>query len=283
MKSLFRKIRQTAEMVKFSHSIFALPFALASMLIAAGGIPPGRLVFLVIMAMVTARNAGMSFNRWLDASIDAKNPRTASRHIPRGLLSPGFVLAFSIVNAALFVWVASRINMLCFWLSFPTLGVLFFYSHTKRFTSLSHLVLGLALGMSPIGAWIAVTGTLAFAPVLLGVAVVFWVAGFDMIYATQDYDFDRKEGLHSLVVRLGLKNALRVARVFHAATVVLLLLFGNLLSLGWPYFLTWVLISLLFLYEHSLVKADNLSRINAAFFNVNGFISILFLAGVILS
>lgn len=277
------KLRQTLEMIKFSHTIFALPFALASMLVAAEGLPSLRTVTLLVLAMVAARSAGMSFNRFIDASLDAKNPRTASRHIPAGILSRRFVLLFSLMSGVLFVASCFLINRVCFLLSPLALGILILYSFTKRWTDWSHLVLGLALGISPPAAWIAVTGTLSLEPVLLGLAVLFWVAGFDVIYATQDYEFDQKEGLHSLVARFGIARALWISRVFHGLALAFLLLFGQGASLGWIYKLTVALIGILFLYEHSLVKPQDLSRVNAAFFNVNGYISLLFLSGVTLS
>lgn len=285
--ALFKKIRQRilelGELVKFSHTIFALPFALASLLIASGGPPEARLFFLIVAAMVCARTAGMSFNRYSDAPFDARNPRTASRQIPAGLLSKKFVLLFSIANAILFVLLTALINRPCLALSPAALLLVYGYSLTKRFTDWSHLVLGMVLGASPIAAWIAVTGRISFEPVLLGSAVLFWVAGFDIIYATQDYEFDRREGLHSLVVRYGIARSLWIARLFHLATLIFLTLFGKLLHFGFAYHLTMILILFLFIYEHSLVSPRDLSRVNAAFFNVNGFISLLFLAGVILS
>jgi 4-hydroxybenzoate polyprenyltransferase len=279
--SALSRIRDVGAMLKISHTVFALPFALASMLLAAGGLPSWRLILLIVLAMFLARNAGMSFNRYLDADSDAKNPRTASRHIPRGLLSRRFVLLFSLVNAALFAAVSWKINRLCFLLSPVALALLFSYSFMKRVTDFSHLVLGLVLGSSPIAAWAAVRGELSWEPFLLGLGVLFWVAGFDMIYATQDYDFDRRAALRSLAVRLGVGGALRWARVFHAAGIALLLAFGGVLHLGWIYHLSVLIIALLLAYEHSLVSEKDLSRVNAAFFNVNGFISLLFLAGVV--
>lgn len=280
---MISKIRQLGEMIKVSHSIFALPFALAAMLLAADGVPSFRTFFLIFLAMVAARNAGMSFNRYLDAEIDARNPRTAERHVPAGIFSKKFVFAFSLLNALAFGAVTFFINPLAFHLSPIALGIIYLYSWTKRFTHWSHLFLGLALGISPIGAWIAVTGTISPESILLGTAVIFWVAGFDIIYATQDHEFDRREGLHSLVVRFGVSKALWISRLFHLITVVLLLIFGQRLHLGWAYDLSWLLILFLFGYQHSIVSAKNLTRVNAAFFNVNGFISLIFLAGVVLS
>ncbi len=280
---IISKIRQLAELLKISHTIFALPFALASMLIAARGLPSARLVVLVVAAMVVARNAGMAFNRYLDADIDAKNPRTAGRHIPRGLFSKKFVLLFSLANAAAFVAISRFINPLCFLLSPVALLLLYSYSYMKRFTNWSHLVLGCVLGSSPVAAWLAVKGSFSPEPFLLAAGVVFWVAGFDIIYATQDYDFDREQGLHSLVVRLGVTRALLCARLFHATTLILFFAFGAITHLGWIYNSSLTLIAALLVYEHSLVSAKDLSRVNAAFFNVNGFISLLFFAGVALS
>jgi 4-hydroxybenzoate polyprenyltransferase len=282
-RKVISKIREVSEMLKISHTIFALPFALAAMLVAQNGFPSLRIVLLIILAMFTARNAGMAFNRYLDADIDAKNPRTAARHIPQGLLSRKFVLAFSLLNAALFVTVAWKINRLTLILSPVALLLLFSYSYMKRITDLTHLILGTVLGSSPIAAWIAVRGSLSWEPFLLGAGVLFWVAGFDVIYATQDYDFDRRSGLHSLVVRWGVGRALLLARLFHLATIAHFVAFGGILHLGWPYHLSLFVIALLLVYEHSLVSEKDLSRINAAFFNVNGFISLLFLAGVVLS
>lgn len=277
------KIRDLGELLKISHTIFALPFALSAMLAAAGGLPSPRLTLLIILAMFLARNAGMSFNRYLDADIDAKNPRTAARHIPRGVFSKGFVLWFSIVNAFFFSATTFFINAPCFALSPVALLLLYGYSTTKRFTALSHLFLGLVLGASPVAGWLAVRGSFDPPPVFLGLAVLFWVAGFDILYATQDHDFDRREGLHSAVVSLGVSKALLLARSSHALTVLLLFVFGMGLYLSWPYFAGLVLVAALLIYEHSLVSAQDLSRVNSAFFNVNGFISLLFLAGVALS
>lgn len=281
MKAL-SKVKDLADLVKISHTVFALPFALASMLVAAEGLPTFRLFALVVLAMFFARTAGMAFNRYLDADIDARNPRTADRHIPRGVFSKPFVLGFSLINAALFVAVSWALNPLCFRLSPIALSLLFGYSFMKRLTSFSHLFLGLVLGASPLATWIAVRGSISYEPFLLGGAVVFWVAGFDLIYATQDYDFDRSEGLHSLAVRCGIGGALWLARLFHVVTLVLFFLFGHALGFEFGYHLSLFLIATLLAYEHSLVSAKDLSRVNAAFFNVNGFISLIYLSGVVL-
>lgn len=277
------KLSELADLLKISHTIFALPFALSSMLIASHGLPPFRVLVLILLAMGAARNAGMSFNRFLDAEIDALNPRTTQRQLPRGVFSKKFVLIFSILNALGLVGIAWTLNPLCFRLVPVALVLLYAYSFTKRFTAWSHLVLGAVLGSSPVAAWAAVRGSLVVEPFVLGAAVVFWVAGFDIIYATQDDEFDRREGLHSAVVRFGIAKALWIARSFHLVTVVLLVVFGRMFSMGFAYDLSLLLVAMLLAYEHSLVKARDLSRVNAAFFNVNGFISLLFLAGVTLS
>ena len=279
---MFQKIKHCFEMVKFSHSVFALPFALASLLFASQGFPPLRTFILIVLAMVFARNTAMAFNRLIDANLDAQNPRTAVRHIPKGLLSKEFVLIFIVINALLFIATASFFNPLTLWLSPVALFILCFYSLTKRWTHFTQLFLGLSLGIAPIGAWIAVKGTLEAFPLILGVAVMFWVAGFDLIYATQDYDFDREKGLKSLVVRLGIHRALWLSRLLHLLTVILLAALGIIYHLGLPYVATVLVITVFLAYEQSLVRANDLSRVNAAFFNINGIIGIIFLAGMIL-
>ena len=280
---IVKKILQIGEMVKFSHSIFALPFALSTFVIASQGMPLStilRLLAWMVVAMVSLRTGAMAFNRWLDADIDAQNPRTAIRHIPQKTLSKNLVLTLALICGALFVIVCTQINTLAFKLSWIALIFAYGYSFAKRFTSLCHLILGLVLGMSPIGAWVAVRGEIAPQSVLLGIAVTLWVAGFDLIYATQDYDFDKRSGLHSMVVSLGISKALWLSRIFHIITFVLLCIFGEQTGLGKTYFITLIPILGLFLYEHSLVSATNLSNVNAAFFNVNGGISVLFFIGV---
>lgn len=276
---VLNKIKQTAELVKFSHTIFALPFALASMVVAAGGWPGSRLFLLILAAMVTARTSAMAFNRWADARIDAQNPRTTNRQIPQGIFSRRFVLTLALTSGLLFIFTTYFINTLAFALAPLALLILWGYSFTKRFTFLSQMVLGLSLGMAPIGAWIAVRGQIEGPPIILGLAVLFWVAGFDIIYATQDESFDRKMGLHSLVVKLGIARALNTARCFHLLTVLILILFGYATHLSGSYYLFVTLVGLSFLYEHRLVSPDDLSKVNAAFFNVNGFVSLLFLIG----
>jgi len=269
-------LRDYLELVKFGHTIFALPFALASMLIAARGLPETRIILWIVGAMVTARTAAMGFNRIVDRRIDAANPRTATREIPAGKISVGQASALVAASAALFVFCAYQLNTLAFALALPTLAVLFFYSFCKRFTAWAHLVLGFCLGIAPIGAWIAVRASLEIPPMVLGAAVMFWVAGFDIIYATMDEEFDRKVGLHSMVRKLGIPAALMLARVFHLIFITLLFAFGRLAGLGVIFTVATALIGGFLIYEHAIVNPRDLRRVNAAFFTVNGAISVFF-------
>lgn len=279
VSTVFGRVVLFGRMIRFSHSIFALPFALSAAALAARRAPlGGGEVLWILVAMVGARSAAMGFNRLADHAIDARNPRTAARELPRGVLSRGEVWAFVALSAATLVCAAAMLNPLCLWLSPVALLVIFGYSYTKRFTSLSHLVLGLALGIAPVGAWIAVTGGFAATPVVLGLAVVFWVAGFDTIYACQDVDFDRREGLHSLPARLGVARALLLARLAHALCVALLAGVYLLEPLHPAYLAGVVGVAALLVYEHSLVSPGDLSRVNAAFFSVNGWVSVGYLA-----
>ncbi len=280
---MLQKLHHTLEMIKFSHSVFALPFALGSMLIAAGGFPPWQKIIWIIIAVVFARTAAMSFNRWTDAEIDAKNPRTENRHIPQKILSKQYVLSLCILTACGFVFSTFQLGTLCLLLSPIALVILFFYSYTKRFTDFSQIFLGLSLGIAPIGAWIAIRESLSLPPLLLGIAVLFWVAGFDILYATQDEEFDRKNKLRSLVVRWGIPKALYRARLMHFISFLFFIGFGVSSKLGIAYFIGIILMGFLFAYQHSLVKPDDLSRINVAFFTVNGMISFIFLGSVILA
>lgn len=275
-----KKIRNTFELIKFSHSIFAMPFALAAMLIAAQGMPSPITLFRIILALVFARTAAMAFNRWADAEIDAQNPRTQNRHIPSGLLSKRFTLSLTILSAVGFVYMAFLLGKLCFYLSPIVLMILFFYSYTKRLTSYSQIFLGLALGIAPVGAWVAITNSFALIPILLCVGVLFWVAGFDIFYSTQDYDFDKAIGLHSMVVKFGIQKSLYLARIMHALSFFIFLLTGFVAKLHWPYFAGLILMGGLFIYQHSLIKENDLSKIDAAFFKANGLISLIFLASV---
>lgn len=268
------------ELVKFSHTIFALPFALASMLIAARGLPDKHTFFWIIMAMVTARTAAMAFNRIVDRHLDAKNPRTQNREIPAGKVSVAEAAVVFNIAVAGFLFSAWQINLLALVLALPALFVLCFYSYCKRFTSLAHFVLGLCLGIAPVGAWLAVTGEIQLVPIVLATAIIFWVAGFDIIYATMDAEFDREQGLHSIVQRFGIPRALVLARVFHLIFIALLLLFGEMAGLSRNFSVAVGLIALFLLYEHAIVNPNDLRRVNAAFFTINGAISLFFLGAV---
>jgi 4-hydroxybenzoate polyprenyltransferase len=280
----FQRIGLALDMIKFEHSVFALPFALTGALLAfredgfanLRGAQAAWIVGWIVVAMVGARSAAMAFNRLVDAEIDAKNPRTKSRHIPAGLLSRGFGWGFVVATSLIFVFAAYQLNALCFHLAPLALGVVFVYSYTKRFTSMAHLVLGFALGIAPAAAWIAVRGSLDPRILLLTAAVTFWTAGFDIIYSCQDYEFDVDTGLFSIPTRLGIANALMLARVLHMAMIASLLLLVRLLALG-PFALAGIAaVCALLIYEHTLVKANDLSRVNAAFFTMNGWVSVLF-------
>jgi len=270
----FRKIFIILEMIKFEHTIFAMPFALISMLVAAHGLPALRIFGWIIVAMVGARSAAMAFNRIVDAKLDAANPRTASRAIPKGLITVSAAWMFTVVAAGLLVLAAYKLNRLALMLSPLALIAVMGYSYSKRFTSLSHLWLGLCLGIAPVGAWIAVTGKMGFPSMVLSAAVVFWTAGFDVIYSLQDLEFDRKTGLFSLPARIGPEAALVASRVFHALMVGLIIWFGLLCRMGAMYYLGAVLVGVFLIYEQSLISARDTSRVNAAFFTMNGCVSI---------
>jgi 4-hydroxybenzoate polyprenyltransferase len=263
-------------MIKWEHSIFALPFALCGAMLAASGLPTVHQLFWIVIAMLAARSAAMAFNRLADATIDAANPRTRTRALPAGHLSPTFVATFVIVSCALFILAASQLNRFSLWLSPVALAVLLLYSYTKRFTRLSHLVLGLALGIAPAAAWIAVRGSLDPRILLLTAAVTFWVAGFDVLYACQDFEFDRDAGLHSIPRHIGIGPALWIARAFHIIMLILLVALLPAFGLGKLALCGVIAVMLLLLYEHSLVKPDDLSRLNDAFFTMNGVISVVF-------
>ena len=277
----WKRLRLTLEMIKFEHSVFALPFALTGALLAwrEGGLTAaqvrGKLLWIVV-AMVGARSAAMAFNRVVDADIDASNPRTRTRHLPAGSLSRGFAWGFVAVASVAFVVAARQLNPLCFRLSPVALGIVFLYSFTKRFTSFSHLVLGFSLGIAPAAAWIAMRGSLDPRILWLTAAVTFWTAGFDVIYACQDYEFDIETGLFSLPRRLGLPGALRVAQLLHVGMIACLLALVWTLHLGVLSLVGIAAVALLLVYEHSLVKPDDLSRVDAAFFTMNGYVSVLF-------
>jgi 4-hydroxybenzoate polyprenyltransferase len=274
------RMRTVLEMIKFEHSVFALPFALVGALLASrasGRLPSWQQVLWIVVAMVGARSAAMTFNRIADAEYDRRNPRTAHRALPAGELSVGFAGAFTILASAVLVFAAWRLNSLALQLSPVALAVLFFYSYTKRFTSWSHFVLGFCLGMSPAAAWIAIRGSLDWRMLILCAAVTLWVGGFDVLYACQDVEFDKLAGLHSIPQKFGITRALVFARLMHIAMVALLAGLAWSFHLAWPAWAGVALVAALLAYEHSLVKPNDLSKMNAAFFAVNGYISLLFL------
>jgi 4-hydroxybenzoate polyprenyltransferase len=280
MPTLWAKTRTTLEMIKWEHSIFALPFALTAAILAANGLPAGRTLAWILVAMVAARSSAMAFNRWADAALDATNPRTKNRAIPDGLLTRQFVFGFTLLTAALFVLASAELNRLTLALSPVVLVVLWGYSYMKRLTRWSHLVLGLALGIAPTAAWIAVRGSIDARILVLTAAVILWVGGFDVLYACQDYDHDRAEGLYSLPQSVGLAAAFWAARGMHVAMLGLLLWFGLLFHFATSGWLGIAAVALLLAYEHSLVSPRDLSRLNAAFFTMNGVIAMVFLAFV---
>jgi len=283
MPRFWRRLRFTLEMIKFEHSVFALPFALTGALLAWRGADfhiPGlawRFIWIVV-AMVSARSAAMAFNRILDANIDSRNRRTANRHLPAGLLSARFAWSFTAFASLVFLWAARQLGLLCFALAPFVLAILFFYSFSKRFTLFSHLILGFCLGIAPAAAWIAMRGSLDARILWLTSAVMFWTAGFDVIYACQDFEFDCAEGLCSIPRRFGVRGALRIARLLHVCMIVCLLALVLSFHLGVLSLTGVAAVIVLLIYEHGLVKPHDLSRVNAAFFAVNGYVSLLFFA-----
>lgn len=264
-------------LIRFSHTIFALPFALGALVVAANGRPSRRLLLLVLVCMVLARTAAMLFNRLVDWSLDQRNPRTASRHL---LISRPAAITLLIITSAGFLAASGAINRLAFALSPAALAAIFFYSVTKRFTAATHFFLGFALALAPVGAWIAQTGHVDLAPVILGAGVICWVAGFDLIYATQDYEFDRNEGIHSLVVRFGISRALHFAQSLHVAVLAALIIFGVIAKLGAIYYSALVLVAAALVYEHRSARRLDVAGINRAFFQSNAFVSAVFLIAV---
>jgi len=274
------RLRTVLEMIKFEHSVFALPFALVGALLAArdaGRFPTLWQILWIVVAMVGARSAAMTINRIADLDYDRRNPRTAMRALPTGELSVGFAWAFTLVASALLVIAAWQLNPLALKLSPVALAVLFFYSYTKRFTTWAHFVLGFCLGMSPAAAWIAIRGSLDWRMLILCAVVTLWVGGFDVLYACQDVEFDKTAGLYSIPKKFGIARALRIARVIHVVMVALLILLALSFHLAWPAWVGIAVVAALLAYEHSLVKPNDLSKMNAAFFTVNGYISLLFL------
>jgi 4-hydroxybenzoate polyprenyltransferase len=276
--SFFRSVRTTLEMIKWEHSIFALPFALVGAMLAAHGLPRAWQLVWIVACMVTARSAAMAFNRWADAELDAANPRTAMRAIPAGALSKSFAAGFTLLMAALFVLCAAQLNRLTLWLSPVVLCVLLFYSYTKRFTRWSHLFVGLSLSLAPAAAWIAVRGSLDPRILVLTLAVLFWSAGFDLLYSCQDAEHDRTHGLHSIPSTYGVGAAFALARGMHLLMIGLLLCLGRLFHLGAYAWVGIALVAALLLYEHLLVSPRDLRRLNAAFFTMNGVIAVVFFA-----
>ena len=272
---MFRQLKIVLEMVKIEHTIFALPFAFMSALLALRGLPDMEQIAWILLAMVGARSAAMAFNRLVDLPFDSKNPRTVNRALPRRLVTKGFVIGFIAVSSAALVFAASRLNTLSLALSPLALAIVFLYSFTKRFTWLSHIFLGVALAAAPIGTWIALRGTINVSPLILGLAVALWVSGFDIIYSCQDVDFDRKESLYSIPRRFGIAAALRISALLH------LIMIGILVFLFWKEnldtisYLGLAVVGLLLAYEHRLVRPEDLSRADTAFFTINGWISIL--------
>jgi len=272
-----KRLLTLLEMIKFQHTVFALPFALTSAMVCARF---ERMTWLdklgwILLAMVGARSAAMGFNRIVDARFDALNPRTQNRELPTGKITVLQASVLVVMAAALFVFAAYQLNTLAFALSFPALFVILFYSYTKRFTSFCHLILGFCIGIAPFGAWVALTGKWAWQPLLLTTAVMFWVAGFDIIYATLDEEFDKKMGLHSMVRRFGVSRALRWAQLFHVFFFVALMAFGMVTHLGIIYSIGVIAIGAFLAYEHALVRPDDLRHVNMAFFTINGVISVM--------
>jgi 4-hydroxybenzoate polyprenyltransferase len=276
VRGFLRNVGLTLEMIKWEHSIFALPFALTGAMLAARGWPSLDKLFWIVVCMVTARTAAMAFNRWADAKIDAANPRTAARHIPAGLLSARFVLVFWIASSALFILAASRLNRMTLLCSPIALAIVLLYSYTKRITRFSHLFLGLALGIAPSAAWIAVRGSLDPRILVLTLAVLFWTGGFDVLYACQDFDFDRRARLNSIPQAFGIEGAFWFARGMHLLMLLCLVWLGLLFSFGPVAWSGIGVVAALLLYEHLIVSPGDLRRMNAAFFTLNGVISMLF-------
>ena len=273
---IFRNIRTTLEMIKIEHTLFALPFAFLGAVLAARGIPTAQQMIWITLAMVGARSTAMAFNRIADREFDARNPRTKMRALPAGNLSTGFVLAFTIISAGLFLFAAAMLNRLTLLLSPIALASIVFYSYTKRWTTLSHLVLGWCLAIAPTGAWVAVRGALdSPAPLLLSLLVMLWTAGFDVLYACQDYDFDRRQGLYSIPARFGIPRALWIARALHAGAFAAVVALYFVTNLGILAMVGVVAMGALLIYQHTLVRAGDLSRLNAAFFTTNAFVSVI--------
>jgi 4-hydroxybenzoate polyprenyltransferase len=271
----FQKLKILLEMIKIEHTVFALPFAFMGALLGARGLPTGSQAFYILLAMVGARSAAMAFNRLVDAPLDAANPRTASRALPRGLVSRRATAVFITASSLLFLWAAGRLNPLCRTLAPLALAVVFFYPYTKRFTWASHFFLGAALGLAPLGGWIAVRGEAGLLPLILGGSVLLWVAGFDVLYALQDVEFDRRDGLFSLPANFGEKKALSIARLLHLGAAAGFVLTGWLAGLGWLYLGAALAAGLILWWEHRLISPNDFSCLHHAFFTLNGLIGIV--------
>jgi 4-hydroxybenzoate polyprenyltransferase len=280
MQNVLRSTRVTLEMIKWEHSIFALPFALTGAVLAAHGWPSLPVLGWIVVCMVSARSAAMAFNRLADATLDAANPRTARRALPAEELSPGFVAAFTVIASCVFLFAAAMLNRLTLELAPLALAVVLAYSYMKRITRWSHLVLGLALGIAPSAAWIAVRGSYDPRALLLTGIVILWVGGFDILYACQDFEHDRKAGLFSLPATVGIEVAFWIARAMHLGMLVLLFAMLHVFGLGAIALVGMCLVAVLLAYEHSIVNPRNLSRMNAAFFTLNGIISVVFFVSV---
>jgi 4-hydroxybenzoate polyprenyltransferase len=272
--AMLDKITLYLRMIKFSHSVFALPFAFTAALVAAGGIPTGRQIFWIAVAMVGARSGAMGLNRLIDMRTDALNPRTRDRELPSGKIGPKEALVFSTASMGVLILAAYMLNPLCLKLSPLAIAVVIAYSYTKRFTWMAHFVLGIALSFAPLGAWVAVKGTFDAEILALVLAVLFWLPGFDILYALMDIDFDRAHGVYSIPARFGIKNSLLIARFLHLLSWCFLVMNGVVFGLGAVYWAGMAVVGGLFLYEHSLIRPNNLSRLDMAFFNMNGYISV---------
>lgn len=278
MADISHKLKTTLEMIKFEHTLFALPFAFLGAILAANGLPTWWQILWITVAMVGARSAAMTFNRIVDRDIDAANPRTANRELPAGKLSVGFAWAFLYASIAVFLLASYSLNWLTFALSPVALLFVLGYSYAKRFTAFAHLLLGMALAISPSAAWIAVRGSLDDeVPILLSLFVMIWTAGFDVLYACQDFDHDRKHGLRSIPARFGVRNALWIARLFHFQAFIVLLLLWLTTGMSWIALTGVIAVGSLFVYQHMLIKPTDLSRMNAAFFTTNAFVSVILL------
>uniref|UniRef100_A0A7C4VR56 4-hydroxybenzoate polyprenyltransferase n=1 Tax=Desulfatirhabdium butyrativorans TaxID=340467 RepID=A0A7C4VR56_9BACT len=280
---VLQSIQIYGRMIKFSHSIFAAPFALSALVLASRTAQIGfSRIFWIVVALVAARSAAMGFNRIVDARFDALNPRTATRELPAGTIRPGAAVAFVVLSALAFLFAAAMLSRLCAWLALPVLAVLFSYSYTKRFTAWSHVYLGFAISLAPLGAWIAATGNFDPRILALSLALLTYIAGFDILYACQDMDFDRNIGLFSLPARLGVRKAFQISSLLHVMTVLCLIALTALFHLGWPYLTSVAVIAVLLVIEHRLVKPDDLTHIDIAFFHINSVISVVLLVGVVL-